>query len=110
MNFIVGNSEEKSYKKTKKAVEWLKTIFDNNYSSNGYVSEPKTLNIIVNGVFEHCNKCPTCYTRELEIVDVHQNTHVRLTKPRHQQVLEIILGLSMYYFIELEYRYGKQII
>jgi hypothetical protein len=110
MEFNVGNRETKSIARPKKAVEWLKELFDNNYSSNGYVSEPKTINIVVNGNFEHCRKCPTCYTGRLEIVDVHHNTHVYLEKPTHQQVLEIILGLSMSYFIEIEYRYSKLII
>lgn len=110
MEFIIGNSERKYFKQIKRSVDWLKEIFDNNYLSTGYISSPKTLNIIVNGAFEHKNKCPTCYTHELEIVEVHDNTHVRLTKPTHQQVLEIILGLSMTYFIEIEYRYSKEII
>lgn len=109
MRFDV-NGETKYIKKPKKAVEWLKELFDNNYNSEGYVSEPKTINVVVNGAFEHCNKCPTCYTRELQIVDVHHNTRVRLAKPTHQEQLEIILGLSMTYFIEIEYRYSKYII
>lgn len=107
---LKGHNKEKSYKQINKCVDWLKKEFDNNYLSTGYISSPKTLNIIVNGAFEHKNKCPTCYTRELEIVDVHEGTRVRVSHITHQDVLDLIIRLSWYYFIELEYRYEKEII
>jgi len=110
MEFTVGNHRNKSIHYTKKTIEWLKEEFGNNYDKEGYISEPKTINIVINSAFEHKNKCPTCYTKQVEIVDVHGNTHIRLLKPTHQQILVIILGLSMHYFIEIEYRYHKEMI